>query len=59
MALKDTWVDKRDDKDYVVAKDINDIATAVIDLENATDDIDTALDNIIDIQNSLIGGESE
>lgn len=59
MALKDTWVDKRDDKDYAVAQDINDIAAAVIDLENATDDIDTALDNIIDIQNSLIGGEGE
>ena len=34
MALKNTWVDKIDGLDYVKSKDINDIAGAVIDLEN-------------------------
>jgi hypothetical protein len=34
MALKDTWVDKVDGQDDVVAKDINDIARSVIDLED-------------------------
>ena len=42
MALKDTWIDKRDttdgtDGDYIVASDINQIARAVIDLEDASD----------------------
>ena len=34
MALKDIWVNKVDGEDYVVAKDINDIAEAVMELEN-------------------------
>ena len=34
MALKDTWVDKIDNKDIVYAEDINSIAQAVINLEN-------------------------
>ena len=33
MALKDTWKNKTDDKDDVLAEDINSIAEAVIDLE--------------------------
>lgn len=94
------WKDKQDGVDDVLSEDINDIAHAVIDLQNNTIDqtyketsenaqsgkavaealktvsvdlsnyytktevdaqigyIETALDNIILIQNSLIGGES-
>ena len=33
MALKDNWIDKTNDQDYVVAEDINKIANAVIGLE--------------------------
>jgi hypothetical protein len=55
MALKDIWVDKKDstnefDGDYVEAKDINDIAHAVIENENAissnTQGIATNTENI-------------
>lgn len=86
------WIDKQDDIDFVLAKDINAIAHGLIALredmgegvvdqnynpksENAqsgkalasalapieTDigDINTALDNIIEIQNLLIGGDNE
>ena len=34
MALKDTWVDKKNDSDWVMAEDINSIAQAVIKLED-------------------------
>lgn len=53
MALKNTWIPKKDttdgsDGDYIVAKDINEIAHAVIELEEnpdtySKDDIDTLL----------------
>ena len=33
MALKDTWKDRTDDDDFVLAEDINNVAHAVIDLE--------------------------
>lgn len=36
MALKEKWVDKQDNVDDVLAKDINEIAHAVIGLENET-----------------------
>lgn len=55
MALKDFWVDKIDGVDDVIAKDINDIASGVIALEYANGNIETALDNIIAIQEELIG----
>lgn len=50
------WKDKQDGIDDVLAEDINNIAHAVMDLEEEIGDIETALDNIIAIQNSLIGG---
>jgi hypothetical protein len=34
MALKDTWKNKINDEDWVLAEDINMIAEAVIALEN-------------------------
>lgn len=58
MALKDTWVDKENGIDDVDAEPINDIANAVIELENENGNISLALEEIINIQNSLIGGES-
>ena len=58
MALKDTWVDKVDGVDDVLAETTNNIANSVIDLENEVGDIGTALDSIIAIQESLIGGDS-
>jgi hypothetical protein len=60
--LKDNWKDKQDGVDEILAKDINDIANAVIEIQeelNNIGDIDAALDSIIAIQNSLIGGDSE
>ncbi len=57
MALKDNWIDKVDGEDILV-KDTNDIAQAVIELENENENFDEALDRIIEIQNSLIGGDS-
>lgn len=36
MALKDIWIDKVNDEDYVDADDINRIAQAVIDLEESS-----------------------
>lgn len=63
MALKDKWVNKVDGVDDVLAKDINDIAQSVISLEGDLENVDIALDtilmeqnNIIDIQENLIGG---
>lgn len=35
MALKENWVDKVDFEDYIKAEDINAIARAVIELEEA------------------------
>lgn len=59
MALKDTWVDRVNGVDEVSAEDPNEIAHAVIDLENNMGDIDSALDGIISIQNTLVGGQTE
>lgn len=56
MALKDTWKDRVDGVDDVLASDPNEIAHAVIVLEENMGNIDTALDNILAIQSSLIGG---
>lgn len=39
MALKGNWVDKVDGVDYVLSKDINDIAHSVIEAEEAIEDI--------------------
>lgn len=39
MALKGNWIDKVDGVDYVLAKDINDIAHSVIETEEAIEDI--------------------
>ena len=58
MALKDTWKDLVDDESEIVVEPINDIANAVIKVEDDLGNIDTALDKIIKIQNSLINGES-
>lgn len=55
MALKDTWKDRVDGVDSVMASDPNEIAHAVIELEESIGDIEIALDNIIEIQNSLMG----
>ena len=58
MAFKDKWEDKVSGRDDVDAEDINMIANAVIDIETDIGDIDTALDQIIAIQNTLMGGEN-
>ena len=39
MALKGKWTDKVDGVDYVISKDINDIAHSVIEAEEAIEDI--------------------
>jgi hypothetical protein len=47
MALKDTWIDKKDttdgsDGDYILAEDINKIAKAVIDIEDEMENINAS-----------------
>jgi hypothetical protein len=59
MALKGLWVDKVDGVDINSADDINEVAHAVIELEENTGKIESALDGIIAIQYTLIGGENE
>lgn len=49
MALKDTWNDKQNDVDIVDANDINDIANAVIDLENDEIIVQTTGDSTTDV----------
>lgn len=63
MGLKETWIDKVDGVDDVVAKDINDIAhqaienaEAIAESENALDVIIAEQESIIAMQNALIGG---
>lgn len=58
MALKNNWKTLVDGVDDASAEQINQIAEAVIDSEDKIGDIDTALDNILDIQNGLIGGDA-
>ena len=45
MALKDTWVDKVDDKDDVEAEIVNSLAHSIIDLETNQGGKDVDLTN--------------
>jgi hypothetical protein len=63
MALKNTWTDKVDGVDDVLAEDINAIAhqaienaDAIADSENALDVIIAEQESIIAMQKALIGG---
>ena len=65
MSLKDTWKNKIDGVDDVLAEDINAIANQAIKAEKEIQtikeeigNIEPTLDSIIELQNSLIGGES-
>lgn len=58
MALKDIWVNKVNGVDDVDANDINTVAQATIALENQMGGVETALDEIIAIQEALIGGNA-
>lgn len=55
MALKDIWRPRVDNVDDADSSAVNEIADAVIELEENMGDIETALDNIIAIQNELMG----
>lgn len=46
MPLKEKWVDKVDGVDYVMAKDVNDIAGGVITLEDEMTEVKTTIGNI-------------
>ena len=46
MGLKDTWVDKVNDVDDVDAEIVNDMAHAIIQLEEETEGIETLLADI-------------
>lgn len=59
MSFKDKWTDKIDGVDDVLAEDINSIAREVIQVEEQLLGVDDALDAIIEIQNSLIGGDEQ
>lgn len=52
MALKDTWTNKVDGQDYVMAEDINSIAEAVIELEVGENTV--LSDNLFD-KTSILG----
>lgn len=54
MALKNNWKTLVDGVDGASAEQINQIAEAVIDIEEQIGDIDTALDVILDIQEELM-----
>lgn len=60
MALKDTWIDRVDGVDDASAEDINEVAHAVIDLENAECEIqvDTEMSDTSEnaVQNKVIKG---
>lgn len=58
MALKDTWEDLVNGESEIVVEPINELASAIIALEDQNGEIESALDAIIAIQESLIGGES-
>lgn len=57
MALKDTWKDLVNGESEIVVEPINDMARAIIALEEQNGEIENALDAIIAIQESLIGGD--
>jgi hypothetical protein len=58
MALKDKWTDKVDGDD-ILAETTNEIARAVIELEEKNGDIDTALDELhAYAQGLVIGGDA-
>lgn len=61
MALKDKWVDRTNDEDLVLAEDINNVANAVIELENQIENgvsitVDDALSETSEnpVQNKVI-----
>lgn len=56
MALKDTWTNKRDGVDNVMAGDINSIAAAVIVLEEELGDVSLALDELHEYAQAIVGG---
>jgi hypothetical protein len=56
MALKNIWTDKTDGVDDVLAKDINDIAHGVIELEDKIGDIENAFDELHDYAQSIVSG---
>ena len=54
MALKDTWVDKVDGVDDANAEDVNNIAHAVIDLEENNIDMEMSDTSENAVQNKVI-----
>lgn len=58
MALKDTWIDKTDGDD-ILAETTNEIARAVIELEEKNGDIDAALDGLHSYAQNLVGGGTQ
>lgn len=55
MALKDKWVDRRNDEDFVLAEDINDVANAVIELEDSLDSlVENSLPPVTEEENGKI-----
>jgi hypothetical protein len=61
MALKDKWVDRTNDEDFVLAEDINNVANAVIALEDKIENgvsitVDDALSETSEnpVQNKVI-----
>lgn len=58
MALKETWTDKADGDD-ILAETTNEIARAVIALEEKNGDIDAALDQLHSYAQNLVGGGTQ
>jgi hypothetical protein len=59
MPLKGNWTNKVDGVDDVLAEHINQIASAVILLEDEFGSVESSLDAIIQIQENLIGDNNE
>ena len=53
MALRDSWVNKIDGEDFILASDINSIATAVMALEDIAEELTNEVDDIEDRVTSL------
>lgn len=63
MALKDIWTDKRNNVDDINAEDINNVARAVIDLEDDSEakaeTIESLSADLDDVKNQILGVEEE
>jgi hypothetical protein len=56
MALKGNWQNLVDGESEIIVKTINDMAEAIIELEEIVGEVDEALDELHNYAQALIGG---